>query len=79
MEMIEPRPINKDDLILENNIPEGTEKVVVVTYQNRSLLISYDDYVSGSYRLHFISMFGFPPPAEGVVSEKYSPNIGELL
>jgi hypothetical protein len=77
--MIEPRPIDRDDVILEPTIPEGTDKVVIVTYRDRSLLVSYDDYISGNYRLYFIKNFGFPPPADGRVTEKFSPNIQEII
>jgi hypothetical protein len=76
---MEPRPINRDDVILENDIPAGADRVVIITYHGKSLLVSYDDYENGDFRKYFIQHFGFPPPVSGSVSKKFSPNIEGLL
>lgn len=74
-----PAEINLGDIILEKGIPEGTERVVVVSYRGRTLVVPVEMYKNNQYRIEFIKKFGFPPPSDKEVTEVFSPNIQELI
>ncbi len=74
-----PAEIRPGDIIFEKGIPEGTERVVVISYRGKTLVVPIEMYRDNGYRIEFIKRFGFPPPSDREVTEVFSPNIQEIL
>lgn len=75
-----PVEIDQNRLILEKNIPTGCSgRVVIISYNGKSLAVPMEMYEDERYRVEFIKKFGFPPPVKKEVVEVFSPNIKEML
>jgi hypothetical protein len=72
--------IDRRKLIVTRDIPIGTDQVVVITYLEKSLVVSLKDYEQGAYRMEFIKKFGIPlPKPPALVQEVFSPNLLDLV